>query len=502
MAYILRLENISKSFPGVKALDGVNLNLKKGEIHALIGENGAGKSTLMKVLAGIYQPDQGTIVLENTPVVFANPRQAMDAGISIIHQELSLLSHLNAYENILFGREPRKWGHFLDRKEMRRYAKDLLSTLNVTIDMETPVGLLSIAERQFIEIAKAISQDTKILVLDEPTATLTVNETERLFAVVDQLKSRGVAMVYISHHLEEIFQIADQLTCLRDGCLVNTLPVEGLRENDLVRMMVGRELTNIFPQREPIEQSEEILRVNRLATPGEFDVSFALRRGEILGVSGLVGSGRTEVFRALIGADSAMHYDVELNGQQITIKSPGEALNAGLGLIPEDRKSQGLILGQSVRHNISINHLNRLIQNGLISRRKETKSVQEYVNMLDVRVPTIDHCVANLSGGNQQKVVLSKWMATQCSVLIFDEPTRGIDIGAKSEIYELMNKLVAEGVSIIMVSSELPEILGMSDRILVMHKGRIAAELDGAEATQELILQYAIGGEIYEPTGS
>lgn len=474
------------------------MELRRGEVHGLVGENGAGKSTLMKILAGVYQPDEGQILLEGCPVVFLNPRQAMDVGINIIHQELSLLSHLNAYENIFFGRELRKRNWFLDRKQMREAAQKLLDSLNVKIDMEVPVGRLSIAERQFIEIAKAISHETKILVLDEPTATLTVKETEQLFSVMNELKSQGVTMVYISHHLDEIFKICDRVTCLRDGELVASQELNGLTEKDIVRMMVGRELIDIYPKRDHPKQDDDVLVVNRLYEPHKFDVSFNLKKGEILGVSGLVGSGRTEIFRALIGADKAQVYDVEINNKKLRARSPKIALEAGIGLIPEDRKEQGLILGHSIRENVSINHLDVITKAGIISKSRERESVSECVNRLDVRTTSIEQLVSNLSGGNQQKVVLAKWIATECSVLIFDEPTRGIDVGAKSEIYELMHELISEGVSIIMISSELPEIIGMSDRILVIHKGKIAAELDSAEATQELILQYAIGGDIRE----
>lgn len=440
--------------------------------------------------------------MEGTSVNFSHPRQAMDAGINIIHQELSLLAHLNAYENIFLGSEPRKWGSLLDRKQMRRTAQDLLDALNIKINMETPIRQLSIAEQQFIEIAKALSHETKILVLDEPTATLTVKETERLFAVMNDLKAQGVAMIYISHHLEEIFQVCDQVTCLRDGELVCSKPSAELTERELVRLMVGRELVNMYPARAGCSGNDEVLKVNRLCKSGEFDVSFALKRGEILGLAGLVGSGRTEIVRALMGADRSQVYDVEKDGKKLKISLPLDALKAGLGLIPEDRKEQSLLLRHNIRKNISLNHLSQLLQGGLISKRREQETALEYVKMLGVKCHSVDQLVSNLSGGNQQKVVLAKWLATNCSILIFDEPTRGIDVGAKSEIYELMNHLVEEGVSIIMISSELPEILGMSDRILVIHKGRISAELSGSEATQELILEYAIGGERHEPAVS
>jgi ribose transport system ATP-binding protein len=492
---ILVCRNITKQFPGVLALDNVSISIRRGEIHALVGENGAGKSTLMKILTGVYQPDSGEVIFEGQPVRFTNPRQAMDRGISIIHQEFSLLSYLNAYENIFLGREAKKLGVFSDKQAMKEEARRYLAMLGIEIDLEVPIERLSVAERQFIEIAKAVAQDAKILILDEPTATLTVRETERLFNVMKGLKAQGVSMIYISHHLNEIFEMCDRVTCLRDGQVVCTKDVNELCQAELVRHMVGRELTNTFPAMRHKPSSEPVLEVKRLANPGEFDVSFSLRRGEILGIAGLIGSGRTEILRALFGADRAAVHEVYMEGRKLEIKSPEQALQYGIGLIPEDRKAQGLILGHCVRHNISLTHINKLSTKGFISARKERQSVLEKVEALRIKVPDIEHLVMNLSGGNQQKVVLAKWLATDCRVLIFDEPTRGIDVGAKSEIYELMDALAEQGISIIMISSELPEVIGMSDRILVIRKGQISAELP-AGATQEQILEYAIGGDV------
>ncbi len=497
MEKILEIKNITKRFPGVLALNDVSFDIHRGEVHILIGENGAGKSTLMKILSGVYQPDEGKIILNSEAVSFKNPKEAQEAGVSIIHQEFSLIPYLNAVENIFLGREMKKKNGLLDKKKMKVKAQDLLDMLGVEINLERPVQRLSVAEQQFIEIAKAVAVNDRILILDEPTATLTKREVKILFQLIQNLKNKGVTMIYISHHLEEAFEIGDRLTCLRDGTWINTRPVKELTQDEIIRMMVGRSIDNIYPKRTTKLGDEELLQVRNLKqVDSDFKIDFSVKKGEVLGIAGLVGSGRTELVRALIGADQTDSKEIYISGEKVETKSPEQALKAGIGLIPENRKSQGLVLDMSVKNNISLASLSKVLNSFLfLDKLKEKNSVTRLIDDLNIKTPHMYQEVKNLSGGNQQKVVLAKWLRTDCKVLIFDEPTRGIDVGAKVEIYKLMNELVGSGLSIIMVSSELPEILGMSDRILVMHQGRIAAELMNCDqVTQEKIMFYATGG--------
>lgn len=500
MDNILEIKNVTKEFPGVLALDNVSFNIKRGEVHVLIGENGAGKSTLMKILSGVYQANSGKVLLNGDEIDFSNPKEAQLAGISIIYQEFSLIPYLNAVENIFLGREYKKNG-VLDKKRMKEEAKELLEVLDVEIDLKKPVNQLSVAEQQFIEIAKAVSINDNVLILDEPTATLTNQETKILFKLIRNLKEKGVTMIFISHHLEEAFEIGDRLTCLRDGQWVGTEDIADLDEKKIIKMMVGRDIGDTFPERAESFKSEIMLEVKDMKRNENEDyINFKLKKGEILGVAGLVGSGRTEMARALIGADKVLNKELFINGEKIKINSPAEALENGIGLIPENRKSQGLILGLSVKDNISINSLNKILKNGLfINKKEEKKKSQKLVEDLNIKTPSLNQAVKNLSGGNQQKVVLAKWLGVESNVLIFDEPTRGIDVGAKLEIYKLMNELVEMGISIIMISSELPEVLAISNRIMVMHNNKIKAVLENNEdVDQETIMYYATGGEQYD----
>lgn len=500
MDNILEIKNVTKEFPGVLALDNVSFNIRRGEVHVLIGENGAGKSTLMKILSGVYQANGGKVLLNGNEIDFSNPKEAQLAGISIIYQEFSLIPYLNAVENIFLGREYKKNG-VLDKKGMREEAKELLEVLDVEIDLKKSVNQLSVAEQQFIEIAKAVSINDNVLILDEPTATLTNQETKILFKLINNLKEKGVTMIFISHHLEETFEIGDRLTCLRDGQWVGTEDISDLDEKKIIKMMVGRDIGDTFPKRAESVKKDIMLEVKNLKRNENEDfVNFKLKKGEILGVAGLVGSGRTEMARALIGADKVLSKELFIKGEKIVINSPAEALENGIGLIPENRKSQGLILGLSVKDNISINSLNKILKSNLfINKKEEKKRSQKLVEDLNIKTPSLKQAVKNLSGGNQQKVVLAKWLGVESNVLIFDEPTRGIDVGAKLEIYKLMNELVEMGISIIMISSELPEVLAMSNRIMVMHNNKIKAVLENNEdVDQETIMYYATGGEEYD----
>lgn len=494
---ILEVKNITKEFPGVKALKGVNFNIKRGSVHALVGENGAGKSTLMKILSGVYKPTSGEILLDEEIVNFKDPKDAQKAGISIIHQEFSLIPYLNGVDNIFLGREKRKANGLLDKGKMLKEAKDVLKRLNANIDLNKSVASLSVANQQFIEIAKAIAIDTKVLIFDEPTASLTGTEIDKLFELIETLKANGVTIIYISHHLDEILHMCDQLTCLRDGEYVDTRNVADCTKQDIVKMMVGREIVNAFPERPSIDQDKNNVRleVRKLANNEISDISFDLKEGEILGIAGLVGSGRTEIVRALIGADFAKEKEVYIDGKKVRIKNPTDALSHGICLIPESRKTQGLVLDMTIKNNISLPILRELSSKfRMIDKKREQDVINQSIKDLLIKTPSSRQMVKHLSGGNQQKVVLAKWLNTESNVLIFDEPTRGIDIGAKEEIYQLIRILADKGISIIMISSELPEILGMSDRVIVMHKGKLKTVMDGRKATQEKIMHYATGG--------
>ena len=492
----LEMRHIVKSYPGVKAIKDVSLAVGNGEIHALLGENGAGKSTLMKILAGAEMRDAGEILLNGQPVVIDSPQKAMELGISIIYQEFNLVPYLSAGENIYLGREPRGiLPGFVDFRTMYREAQRVIDALGVRIDARAPVNQLSVAQQQMVEIAKATSKKSKIIVMDEPSATLTDHELVALFKLMRQLKSQGVSIIYISHRLEEVFEVCDRATIMRDGTHIATMDVKDLTRDQIIRLMVGRELKDAIPK-VPAALGPNALSVKNLNRAGVLhDINFEVKQGEILGIAGLVGAGRTETARAIFGADPIDSGSIEVFGKPVTIRSPQDAIKHGIGLVTEDRKQQGLVLGMAVRENGTLANLGSLSKFGFINRNEERRVSEEYRTSLAIKTPSIEQTVQNLSGGNQQKVVLAKWLFTGSKVLIFDEPTRGIDVGAKSEIYKLMNELVKEGKAIIMISSELPEVLGMSDRILVMHEGRITGELSRAEATQESIMKLATGGE-------
>ncbi len=493
---LLQMKNITKRFPGVLAVDNVTFEVERGEVHALVGENGAGKSTLMKILSGVHQPDGGEIIFKGAAVEFGSPKQAQNAGITTIHQELNQIPMLTVTENIFLGSEITR-GPLIHWSEMHRQARELLAKLHLNVDPRVWVNTLGVGQQQMVEVAKALHHRSDIIIMDEPTAALSLNEIADLFDIIRELKANGVAVVYISHHLDEAFEICDRITVLRDGQHISTQPTETLDMDGLIRLMVGRALEEQMPK-EQAERGKALLRVEGLNQGTRLkDISFSAYAGEILGVAGLVGAGRTELLRALFGADPIDSGDISIDGQQVHIGNPRDAIRHGMALLTEDRKHQGLVLGLSTRENISISVLPSLTRNGiLVDKKRERALANEYVESMSIKISDLEQLVKNLSGGNQQKVVLSKWMATQPRILMFDEPTRGIDVGAKVEIYKLMNALVQQGVAIIMVSSELPEILSMSDRVMVIHQGGIAGILDRSEATQESIMEYATGAKV------
>ncbi len=493
---LLELRGITKQFPGVLALDNVQFVLEEKEIHGLVGENGAGKSTLLKILAGALPMDKGEILLRGKPVRFSSPLEAIKSGIAVIYQEFNLVPYLSAGENIFLGREPRKFKYFVDFDKLHRSAQEILDRVGANFSSRTPVYQLSVAQQQLTEIAKALSQSATVIAMDEPTSALTEKEVEHLLNIMRSLKEEGVGIIFVSHRIEEVFQIADRITVLRDGKYVGTKRCEETNRDEIISMMVGREIKEKIPKR-PAPIGEEILRVEGLTRKGVFsDISFSLHKGEILGLAGLVGAGRTEIARAIFGADPIDEGKIYLEGKEVTIRSPQEAIRLGIGLLTEDRRRYGLVLLMALRENTTLANLSDVSRAGFLNFSKERKVASKYVQELAIRTPSVEQLVRNLSGGTQQKVVLAKWLFSKSKVLIFDEPTRGIDVGAKVEIYELMNQLVARGVGIIMISSELPEILGMSDRILVIHEGRIAGELTREEATQEKIMTLATGGKL------
>jgi ribose transport system ATP-binding protein len=490
---LLRMRGISKSFPGVRALDGVDLELAPSEVHALAGENGAGKSTLMKILSGVYHADEGEIWLRGKRVTATDPRAMIDAGVSVIYQELNLVPYLSVAENVFLGREPRRAGGLIDWKRMRDDVRRLLEPFGLSLDPRARVNSLGPAYQQVVEIAKALSLNSDILVMDEPTAALTGHEVDRLFDVIRGLRKSGKSVIYISHRLQEIKQVADRVTVLRDGRRIATAPVGEITIDEIIRHMVGRTLTEQYPKG-TATPGEEVLRVEGLARRGVCtDVSFSLRRGEILGVAGLVGAGRTEIVEMVFGGRRRDAGRIFVKGVEADIRTTRDAVRHGIALIPEERKRQGLVLGLSVFDNVALTVLDRHSVAGLIRRREVTSLISKVAQTIRVRTPSLSQTVRNLSGGNQQKVVLSKWFIRDCDIYIFDEPTRGIDVGAKVEIYRLMQDLAARGAAIIMVSSDLPEVMNLSDRIAVVWSGRIVGTFARGEVNEEQVMGYALG---------
>ncbi|HEY8485472.1 MAG TPA: sugar ABC transporter ATP-binding protein [Longimicrobiales bacterium] len=491
---LLEAVGIRKSFAGVRALERADFELRAGEVHALVGENGAGKSTLIKVITGAVQPDGGEIRLNGVPLGSYSPRVAKSLGIVAIYQQPALFRELTVAENIALGLEPVRAWRRVDWRERRRRAAELLARVGAEIDPDAVAGDLSMPQQQLVEIARAVGADARVLILDEPTASLSEEDTRNLFRVIRELRARGVGMIYISHRLEELPVIADRVTVLRDGRTIETRPMPEVDRAQLIQLMVGRELSAVFPKR-PVEPGEVVLELRGLgcSAAGVRDVNLEVRAGEIVGLAGLVGAGRTELARTIFGLTPADAGEIRLRGERVVIGSPAEAIERGIAYVPEDRRRHGVVLEMSVGANITLASLRAFSRFGVLDFRREREVAAEYARRLGVKTPSIHARVATLSGGNQQKVALSRWLVTRPSVLILDEPTQGIDVGAKSEIHELMNELAAQGVAILMISSELPEILGMSDRIAVMRGGTVVAVLERAEATQERILALALG---------
>ncbi len=489
---LLEMRGVSKTFPGVKALDKVDLTVYPGEVLALVGENGAGKSTLMKILSGIHKMDEGEILFEGKPIRIRDPLSSQKAGISIIYQELNVLNNLSISENLFLGREPLRGNRLVDHARAHREARALLDEVKLPLDTRTVVSQLSTAQKQMVEVAKALSFNARLIIMDEPTSSLTDTETQTLFDIIRKLRARGVAIVFISHRMVELFQISDRVAVLRDGQMVGTMETAHTTEAEIISAMVGRDVANLYDKDEaPI--GEVVLEVRGLNTKDHLrDISFQLRAGEILGFAGLVGAGRSEVMRAVFGIDPRQSGEIYVRGQKADICNTADALRYGIGFVPEDRKEQGLVLDMTVKKNLSLAALDRLSRGWFIDKPKERATVDSFVDKLRVKTPSIEQTVKNLSGGNQQKVVIAKWMANEPSILILDEPTRGIDVGAKKEIHKLMSELANQGVAIIMISSELPEIIGMSDRIIVMHEGSIKGELTHRPVTQEEIMHLAV----------
>ncbi len=512
---VLEMKGIRKAFPGVLALDDVHLSLQAGAVHMLLGENGAGKSTLMKILSGAYRKDAGEIFIDGRPVDIDSPGDALALGIRVIYQELNLVPHLSVAENIFLGSAP-TWGPgLIDWTQLHDRTARLLGDLGMAMAPETPLRRLSLAERQMVEIAKALApapsafatasadrrsvgggwsgRDAAVLVMDEPTSALTAREVDQLFALIGRLQARGVAIVYITHRLDEVYRIGQHVTVMRDGRHITTCPLAGTTVADLVRLMANREVGEHYPRRKKVAAAAELLRVEHVTRRGVLsDISFSLHAGEVLGVAGLMGAGRSELARVIAGADKADSGRIVIEGEPTRLRQPCDAIRRGIGLLPEDRKIDGLVAGLTVTRNLALPHSRRLARFGFLSNRSEGDLAEPVVRDLRIKATTTQ-AVRLLSGGNQQKVVLGKWLAGDARIFLFDEPTRGVDVGAKAEIYNLMNRLTAEGAGILMISSELPELLGMSDRILVLYRGRLQAEIDAAEATEERVLSAALG---------
>jgi rhamnose transport system ATP-binding protein len=493
----LALVNVSKSFGAVRALQGVTLELHAGEVHALAGENGAGKSTVVKTFAGVHRPDAGEIRVDGEPVTFSGPADAQAAGVAVIYQEPTLFPDLSVAENIFMGRQPRAGLGRIDRRTVHAETAKLFERLGVALDPQQPARGLSIADQQVVEIAKAISRDARVLIMDEPTAALTGQEVARLFNVTRTLREQGCAILFISHRLEEIFEICQRVTTLRDGTYIGTDPVADLTADDLVRRMVGRDLDALYPKQD-VTPGEVALKVSRLTREGAFtDISFQVRRGEIVALAGLVGAGRSEVARAIFGVDRWDAGGVEVAGKKLPPGSPTAAMSAGLALVPEDRRQQGLVMDMSIERNMGLTQLRSLRKESrrgpLISHRVERNRAADWALRLQLKYARLSDTVGVLSGGNQQKVVLAKWLATEPTVLIVDEPTRGIDVGTKAEVHRLLSELAAQDLAVLMISSDLPEVIGMADRVLVMHEGRLTAEIARADATEESVMAAATG---------
>jgi ABC-type sugar transport system ATPase subunit len=484
----LSVEHISKSFPGVRALDDVSVNFDKASVHALMGENGAGKSTLGKIIAGVYTPDKGIVKIEDREVKPTDPRIAQELGISLVHQELAFCPNMTVAENLLLGRFPTNSG-FMDWSKLREKARALLHEIGAEIDVDTPLAQLTTGQEQMVQIAGAVGSNARIIIFDEPTSSLSTNESEHLFALMARLKARGVAMLYVSHRMDEIFRVCDTITVLRDGKHVATEPISQTNRDRLIRQMVGREVLMTRPKHLDLRPGEEILRVENLTSTGKFEnVSFNVRRGEIVGMGGLVGAGRTEVATAIFGLDSRATGKVYIKGKEMPLRNVNESMRQRIALLPEDRKRAGLVLGMNISDNVSLAHIDYFSNAGFVDRAREITEVEKLTKRLRVKAPSLETITAGLSGGNQQKVALAKWMVRTCDLLIVDEPTRGVDVGAKAEIYELLDEVACQGLAILMISSELPELLNLSRRVVVLREGFVTGEISHENFSQEAVL--------------
>jgi ABC-type sugar transport system ATPase subunit len=489
----VRFEGITKRFPGVQALTDVTLSVAAGSCHALCGENGAGKSTLGKILAGIYAPDEGRLFVNDREARFAGPRDAFAAGVGMVHQELAFCENLSVAENLCLGALPVSRG-LVDRRAVARRAREMLAAIGADLDVTRRLGELPIAQQQVVQIAVAVGGGARIIVFDEPTSSLSAAEAERLFELIDRLKARGATMIYVSHRLEEIFRLCDRITVFRDGRHVETTDVKRMTVQTIVQQMIGRPLEQYFPQHLQASPGQERLRVEQLTSPGKFEnVSFNVKSGEVVGLAGLVGAGRSEIAQAIFGLDHKATGRIFIKGQEVNIRSPRHAMNLGIGFLPEDRKKQGLVLSMGGRHNLSLPILDRLSRLGFVKTGEEKTLTRSYFDRLRVRTPHMDAPVWSLSGGNQQKIAMAKWLATQCQVLLIDEPTRGVDVGAKAEIHALIDELAHQGAAVLLISSELPEVLNLSTRIIVLRAGHVMGEIPRAQATQESVMRLMAG---------